>query len=82
MLSGNIFILILGAICILIFLPMLRIKASKKQLNRDNRPNFSWYWSKNSQKKEKIMSNDETVHAERIIEGKAEDISEENDSRN
>ena len=81
MLSGNIFILILGAVCIIIFLPMLRIKASKNQLNRDKRPNFSWYWSKNSQKKEKTIPH-ETVHAERIIEGKAEDISEENDSRN
>ena len=36
MLSGNPLLLILGVISILVFLPLLRTRASKKQLQRNN----------------------------------------------
>ena len=51
MLSGNPLILILGIASALIFLYLLRIKASKKQTDRDNRINWSFLWNKNKVKK-------------------------------
>ncbi len=51
MLSGNPLILILGIVSAFIFFYMLRIKASKKQTERDNRINWSFLWNKNKVKK-------------------------------
>ena len=51
MLSGNPLILILGIVSAFIFIYLLRIKASKKQTERDNRINWSFLWSKNKVKK-------------------------------
>jgi len=48
MFSGNPLILILGILSFVIFFSMLGIKASKKQLQRENRPNWQWYWKKNN----------------------------------
>ena len=67
MLSGNPLLLILGVISILVFLPLLRTRASKKQLQRNNRANYSWYWSNNKIKNKK----------ENIIDGVAEEIKED-----
>jgi len=50
-LSGNPLILILGIVSAFIFFYMLRIKASKKQTERDNRINWSFLWNKNKVKK-------------------------------
>ena len=69
MLSGNPFILILGLIAVLIFFYLLRIRASRKQIDSFNEPkrmNWSWLWLRYGKNKEK--SN--------IIEGKAEEIFE------
>jgi len=68
-LSGNPFILILGLIAVLIFFYLLRIRASRKQIDSFNEPkrmNWSWLWLRYGKNKEK--SN--------IIEGKAEEIFE------
>ncbi len=51
MLSGNPLILILGIVSAFIFFYLLRIKASKKQTERDNRINWSFLWNKNKVKK-------------------------------
>ena len=51
MLSGNPLILILGVVSAFIFFYLLRIKASKKQTERDNRINWSFLWNKNKVKK-------------------------------
>ena len=69
MLSGNPFILILGLIAVLIFFYLLRIRASKKQIDSFNKPkrmNWSWLWLRYGKNKEK--SN--------IIEGKSEEVFE------
>ena len=69
MLSGNPFILILGLIAVLIFFYLLRIRASRKQIDSFNEPkrmNWSWLWMRYGKNKEK--SN--------IIEGKAEEVIE------
>ncbi len=69
MLSGNPFILILGLIAVLIFFYLLRIRASKKQIDSFNEPkrmNWSWLWLRYGKNKEK--SN--------IIEGKSEEVFE------
>ena len=69
MLSGNPFILILGLIAVLIFFYLLRIRASRKQIDSFNEPkrmNWSWLWLRYGKNKEK--SN--------IIEGKAEEVFE------
>tara|TARA_B100000401_G_scaffold52658_1_gene30766 strand:+ start:1038 stop:1205 length:168 start_codon:yes stop_codon:yes gene_type:complete len=50
-LSGNPLILILGIVSAFIFFYLLRIKASKKQTERDNRINWSFLWNKNKVKK-------------------------------
>jgi len=68
-LSGNPFILILGLIAVLIFFYLLRIRASRKQIDSFNEPkrmNWSWLWLRYGKNKEK--SN--------IIEGKAEEVFE------
>tara|TARA_B100001079_G_scaffold258259_1_gene256337 strand:- start:152 stop:373 length:222 start_codon:yes stop_codon:yes gene_type:complete len=68
-LSGNPFILILGLIAVLIFFYLLRIRASKKQIDSFNEPkrmNWSWLWLRYGKNKEK--SN--------IIEGKSEEVFE------
>lgn len=51
MLSGNPLILILGIVSAFIFFYLLRIKASKKQTERDNRINWSFLWNKNKVRK-------------------------------
>ena len=51
MLSGNPLILILGIVSAFIFFYLLRIKASKKQTERDNRINWSFLWNKDRMKK-------------------------------
>ena len=51
MLSGNPLILILGIVSAFIFFYLLRIRASKKQTERDNRINWSFLWDKNKVKK-------------------------------
>ena len=51
MLSSNPLILILGIVSAFIFFYLLRIKASKKQTERDNRINWSFLWNKNKVKK-------------------------------
>tara|TARA_B100000614_G_scaffold168388_1_gene150056 strand:- start:688 stop:855 length:168 start_codon:yes stop_codon:yes gene_type:complete len=50
-LSGNPLILILGIVSAFIFFYLLRIKASKKQTERDNRINWSFLWNKDRVKK-------------------------------
>lgn len=51
MLSSNPLILILGIVSAFIFFYLLRIKASKKQTERDNRINWSFLWNKDRVKK-------------------------------
>ena len=51
MLSSNPLILILGIVSAFIFFYLIRIKASKKQTERDNRINWSFLWNKNKVKK-------------------------------
>jgi len=53
-LSGNPLILILGIVSAFIFFYLLRIRASKKQTERDNRINWSFLWNK----KNKVKKND------------------------
>ena len=72
MLSGNPFLLFLGAISILIFFTLLRTKASKKQMQRNNRANYSWYWSR-----KKIINKKKR---ENIIDGVAEEIIDDKDN--
>ena len=67
MLSGNPFLLILGVISILVFFTLLRTRASKKQMQRNNRADYSWYWSYNRKKKKE----------ENIIDGVSEEIKDE-----
>jgi len=50
-LSSNPLILILGIVSAFIFFYLLRIKASKKQTERDNRINWSFLWNKDRMKK-------------------------------
>ena len=70
MLSGNPFILILGILAFGIFFYLLRIRASKKQIESFREPqrmNWSWLWLRFG--KNKKESN--------IIEGESEEISED-----
>ena len=70
MLSGNPFILILGIFAFGIFLYLLRIIASKKQIESFEQPQrmkWSWIWLRFG--KNKKESN--------IIEGESEEISED-----
>jgi hypothetical protein len=69
MLSGNPFLLILGFISIIIFFNLLKTRSSKKQIQRDNRANYSWYWSNNIKKKKE----------ENIIDGVAKEIKDDKD---
>ena len=48
MFSGNPFILFIGVISFVLFFFLLGMKASKKQRNRNNKINWSWFWKKNS----------------------------------
>jgi hypothetical protein len=69
-LSGNPFILILGILAFGIFFYLLRIRASKKQIESFKQPkrmNWSWLWLRFG--KNKKESN--------IIEGESEEISED-----
>ena len=69
MLSGNPFILILGILAFGIFFYLLRIRASKKQIESFKQPkrmNWSWLWLRFG--KNKKESN--------IIEGEVEEIIE------
>ena len=69
MLSGNPFILILGILAFGIFFYLLRIRASKKQIESFKEPqrmNWSWLWLRFGKNKKK--SN--------IIEGEVEEIIE------
>jgi hypothetical protein len=69
-LSGNPFILILGILAFGIFFYLLRIRASKKQIESFREPqrmNWSWLWLRFG--KNKKESN--------IIEGESEEISED-----
>jgi hypothetical protein len=66
-LSGNPFILILGIIAFAIFFYLLRIRASKKQIESFKEPSrmdWSWLWLRFG--KNKKESN--------IIEGKSEEV--------
>ena len=70
MLSGNPFVLILGILAFGIFFYLLRIRASKKQIESFKQPkrmNWSWLWLRFG--KNKKESN--------IIEGESEEISED-----
>tara|TARA_B100001059_G_scaffold96297_1_gene95566 strand:- start:6564 stop:6785 length:222 start_codon:yes stop_codon:yes gene_type:complete len=70
MFSGNPIILIIGLISFAIFFYLLRLRASKKQIDsfeQSKRMNWSWLWNRYG--KNKKESN--------IIEGQAEDISED-----
>ena len=70
MLSGNPFILILGIFAFGIFFYLLRIRASKKQIDSFKEPqrmSWSWLWLRFG--KNKKESN--------IIEGESEEISED-----
>ena len=70
MLSGNPFILILGILAFGIFFYLLRIRASKKQIESFKQPqrmNWTWLWLRFG--KNKKESN--------IIEGESEEISED-----
>jgi peroxiredoxin family protein len=67
MFSGNPLILVLGGISVLIFFTFLRTRASKKQMNRNNRVDYSRYWSKNKEKKKE----------ENIIDGIAEEVKDD-----
>ena len=70
MLSGNPFILILGILAFGIFFYLLRIRASKKQIESYKEPqrmNWSWLWLRFG--KNKKESN--------IIEGESKEISED-----
>ena len=70
MLSGNPFILILGIFAFGIFFYLLRIRASKKQIESFKEPqrmNWSWLWLRFG--KNKKESN--------VIEGESEEISED-----
>ena len=70
MLSGNPFILILGIFAFGIFFYLLRIRASKKQIDSFREPqrmSWSWLWLRFG--KNKKESN--------IIEGESEEISED-----
>ena len=70
MLSGNPFILILGIFAFGIFFYLLRIRASKKQIESYKEPqrmNWSWLWLRFG--KNKKESN--------IIEGESKEISED-----
>jgi len=69
-LSGNPFILILGIFAFGIFFYLLRIRASKKQIESYKEPqrmNWSWLWLRFG-KNEKESN---------IIEGESEEISED-----
>lgn len=48
MFSGNPFILFIGVISFVLFFFLLGMKAPKKQRNRNNKINWSWFWKKNS----------------------------------
>ena len=70
MLSGNPFILILGIVAFGIFFYLLRIRASKKQIESFEQPQrmkWSWLWLRFG--KNKKESN--------VIEGESEEISED-----
>ena len=70
MLSGNPFILILGIFAFGIFFYLLRIRASKKQIDSFKEPqrmSWSWLWLRFG--KNRKESN--------IIEGESEEISED-----
>ena len=70
MLSGNPFILILGIFAFGIFFYLIRIRASKKQIDsfkESQRMSWSWLWLRFG--KNKKESN--------IIEGESEEISED-----
>lgn len=70
MLSGNPFILILGIFAFGIFFYLLRIRASKKQIDSFKEPqrmSWSWLWLRFG-KNEKESN---------IIEGESEEISED-----
>ncbi len=72
MLSGNPFILILGLIAVLIFFYLLRIRASKNQIDSFKEPGrmkWSWLWLKYG--KNKKESN--------IIEGQSEEVTEDDE---
>tara|TARA_B100000524_G_scaffold331849_1_gene218632 strand:+ start:824 stop:988 length:165 start_codon:yes stop_codon:yes gene_type:complete len=49
--SGNPIILVLGVVSAFIFFYLLRVKASKKQTERDNKINWTFLWNKDKVKK-------------------------------
>ena len=70
MLSGNPFILILGIFAFGIFFYLLRIRASKKQIDSFKEPqrmSWSWLWLRFGKNKKES----------KIIEGESEEISED-----
>ena len=70
MFSGNPIILIIGLISFALFFYLLRLRASKKQIDsfeQQKRMNWSWLWNKYG--KNKKESN--------IIEGQAEEVNED-----
>ena len=74
MFSGNPFILVLGLIAFSVFFYLLRIRASKKQIDSFTEPkrmNWSWLWLRFGKNKEK--SN--------IIEGEAKEVFENEENK-
>ncbi len=49
--SSNPIILVLGVVSAFIFFYLLRVKASKKQTERDNKINWTFLWNKDKVKK-------------------------------
>ena len=70
MFSGNPIILIIGLISFGIFFYLLRLRASKKQIDSFEQPkrmNWSWLWNRYGKNKKETN----------IIEGQAKEISED-----
>ena len=69
MLSGNPFILLIGILSFVVFFFLLGTRASKKQRERSNKINWSWFFNINKVNEKQP----------KIIEGKSEEIE---DSKN
>ena len=68
MFSGNPFILFIGVISFVLFFFLLGMRASKKQRDRNNKINWSWFWKKNNNSS--ITVNDES---EEVVEDEKHD---------
>ena len=68
MFSGNPFILFIGVISFVLFFFLLGMRASKKQRDRNNKINWSWFWKKNNNSSS-IFNNE----SEEIVEDEKHD---------